>query len=131
LKYQLLVLTAGFLFSELSMASCSYVPVEYRQITVQSCEVIEPRKHPKFEYYFSNSSDNAQMRRLETSYTGALITALSGIYFLRDNNVAVCESLNRGDNLYGSVRTSCCDGDPNSPCILGTSKTLYDSVIVE
>lgn len=113
------------------MAACVYVPEMQMQLTVQSCEAIDPRTHPRLASYIGNGQSSEREARIERSYTGALITASGGTYFLSDDSLSACDSLTRGARLDARIGTACCDGDPNSPCILGTSKYIVEHDIVQ
>ncbi len=131
MKYSNLILCGAFFWSQFSLAACMAVPVEQLQITVQSCETVEPRKHPKFANFFENVPNSNQVARLETSYTGALITAMGGKYFLQDSSLSACKTLHQGDRLNVSVNTACCDGGSDAPCILDTSKYISESELAQ
>lgn len=125
-----LLCMASILWSQTSLAACLYVPEQQLQLTVQSCETIDPRVHPRLSGYIGNGQSSDWEARIERSYSGALITAADGTYFLSDDTLSACDSISRGARLDAKVGTACCDGDPNSPCILGTSKYIIEHVII-
>jgi len=131
MKYVSVIFLITMLWSQVSMAACSYVPIEQLRISVQSCQLIEPRNHPKFDYYFGYITNSRQAKRFESSYTGALISTASTTYFRRDSSLSTCDTLNRDDLINVSVGTACCDGDPNAPCVLGTSKYITQLELVQ
>lgn len=107
------------------LGSCAPQPPLELHARVEKCTALKGKdivQNSMKTSYLSESGKNALIQ----DYTGALIETLNAahskeVYFISQPYGFKCKKI-LGKTLTAQVRHSCCDGDPEVPCLLREKK---------
>ncbi len=116
--------------------SCVLPPPRETTIPIRNCTLVKPHKHPEITAFAKRYVESfhwstreyytKEAQEIVNSYRGALIETRNednsvATHFYPNEDDNVCTRFRKGANVKVVLRSACCDGDPNPPCLLGIS----------
>lgn len=125
MNYALVALTTiAFAQSSAASASCSRVEPAHVQIEVTSCKKVDAAALTKDKANYRSDYEGQLVK-------GSITFAAASKRRKKQTNVTAFVDLKEAKNckalglkLIATLNQACCDGDPNPPCLLGTSDYL-------
>lgn len=98
-------------------ASCAYREPHAFKARIKSCQVVD--------------TSAVKIKRSAERYGGLILSVDDGQnadtkVWIPEREGASCNALRAKSELRGTISFACCDGDPNPPCLLGTSNILTE-----
>lgn len=124
-----------------ALADCNVLPPKDVELKITRCVAVEPQERWELRSFVSRYVEGfAESKREQalkegketiSHYSGALAYEDTGdgrerAYFVPGVSSQVCtlikEKILKKEKFHGRLSHACCDGDPNPPCLLGTSR---------